>query len=58
MASEDPWKDSQTLEQYVFHLFETRQMDSVEFKAMLRVYGKEKIKDFWKKYKDLKKNLV
>lgn len=42
------WKDSWTLNDYILHMIKTKQTDSLEFQAMLRVYGREKLEKIWK----------
>lgn len=45
-------KSDWTLEDYVISLFKARKTDSHEFKAILAVYGREKLAAIWEKYKN------
>ncbi len=40
-----------TLEDYVMELFRSKATHSREFKAMLEIYGREKLEAIWKKFK-------
>lgn len=42
---------AKTLDEYVFSLFDARKTDSSEFKAILNVYGREKMLKIWERYK-------
>jgi hypothetical protein len=45
------WEGACTLEDYVISIFEKKQTDSLEFKALLRVYGRERLEKIWREYK-------
>lgn len=51
------WSEAKTLEDYVFELFENQATESKEFKALLRVFGREKMNDLWKKFCSMKQQL-
>lgn len=44
------WEGTWTLEQYIISLFERGMTNSNEFKAMLYIYGREKLAAIWKKH--------
>lgn len=45
------WKGSWTLEDYVISLFDSKQTESSEFKALLSVYGRERMTRIWEDFK-------
>lgn len=45
------WEQALTFEQYVITLFEQKLTRSDEFKALIRIYGRPKLEEIWKKYK-------
>ena len=45
------WEGSVDLEKYVFSLFEEKKTESVEFKYLLRTFGREYLKKIFEKYK-------
>lgn len=42
--------DWANLKDYVFYLFRTNQIQSKEFQALLKVYGRERLKEMWKEF--------
>lgn len=45
------WKGAWTLDDYVISLFEKKRTDSVEFKLLLRIYGRERLAKIWEEFK-------
>lgn len=38
-----------TLEDYIVHLIKTKQTETLEFQSLLRIFGREKFKEIYKK---------
>ncbi len=51
MSRETDWKGAWTLDDYVVSLFKSRLTEGVEFQALLRVYGRERMTQIWDDYK-------
>ena len=51
MAEPMDWQRAWTFEAYIISLFEKKQTDSLEFKVMLRIFGREKLEKIWFEYK-------
>jgi hypothetical protein len=47
----DDRPDCTTFEQYILTLFKLKKTDSLEFKTMLEIFGKDKLIQIWKKFK-------
>jgi len=45
------WEGAWKLEDYIISLFEKKQTESVEFNAMLRIYGRDRLVKIWEEYK-------
>lgn len=46
-----PWSKAWTLEDYALSLIQQNKTQSEEFKTLLRVYGRDKLREIWSKYK-------
>lgn len=52
-----PWSQVKTLEQVVIRFFERKETSTIEFQALLNLYGREKLERIWRNYKEgVKKN--
>jgi hypothetical protein len=49
------WKDSSSLEDWLFAQFEMKRSKSPEVQAIKRVIGARKMKEFWERWLKLKK---
>lgn len=50
---QDPGRtECTTFEDYIISLFKARKTNSEEFKTMLGIYGRERLAEIWKKYKE------
>jgi hypothetical protein len=54
MAEPIDWSGAWTLDEYVISLFEKKQTESLEFKLLMKIYGREKLVQIWEKYKGRK----
>lgn len=45
------WTGTWTLDDYIISLFKNKATESVEFKAMLRIYGRDRLVKVWEEYK-------
>lgn len=51
----NPWNKAWSFEDYVIDLFERKQMQTDEFKTLIQIFGRERIKQIWEKYLEMKK---
>lgn len=51
MGDDQHWQGTCTLEEYVYSLLKKRMTDSEEFHALIRIYGRERLKKIWKEFK-------
>lgn len=52
------WESAWTLEDYLFELFEMKKTDTEEFKVLVRLFSREKIKAYYLKYQEKKLEFV